>query len=124
MSTWWNDFKHSVLSGMSIPPAMYTVTVPAADSQYVDMKEAEYGLFLLAQADSVSGTWTITLEESTTGTGAGTAISGISVSITTAGVFIENFKRSMRFVRAVLTETIAGTATIGISIHGLRKRVL
>lgn len=124
MATWFNDFKHSALSGISIPPAVHTVAPTPADAHYVDMKEAEYGLFLLAQADTVSGTWTITLEESDTGTGAGTVISGISVAITAAGVFIENFKRSKRFVRAILTETVAGTATIGISLHGLRKRVL
>jgi hypothetical protein len=124
MSTWWNDFKHSVLSGLSIPPAVYTVTVVAADSQYVNMQDAEVGLFLLAQADTVSGTWTITLEESDTGTGAGTALgTPVSVPITAAGVYVENFKRSKKYVRAILTETIAGTITAGISLHGLKKRV-
>lgn len=124
MASWWNDFKHNVLSGLSIPPAVYTVTVVQTDAQYIDMRGAEYGLFLSAMADVVSGTWTITLEESETGIGAGTSITGISVPMTAAGTFVENFKRSKRFVRAVLTETIAGTITAGISIHGLRKRVL
>ena len=124
MATWWNDFKNSALSGVSVAPAVHTVTPTPADADYVDMKEAEIGLFLLAMADTLTGTWTITLEESDDGVGSGDVIAGISVPMTADGVFVENFKRSKRFVRAILTETVAGTATIGVSLHGMLKRVL
>ncbi len=136
MASWWNDFKSSALSGISLIPEGNRV---AGGSPFngvaVDMKEAEVGLFaLLTTAIITDGTHDITLEEADDAAfTAPTAINDFRTGVAAAFAQLDStgddnaaraltFKRSKRFVRAVAV--VAGT-TIGgeyaVSFHGLRK---
>ncbi len=136
MATWWNDFKNSVLQGTSIEPQTIASSVNGA---FVDMKEAQEGLFALLSIGATSGTnekLDVTLEEADDG--AGLNVQAITDFITgspaafaqksdadAASIDVLNFKRSKRFIRAVAT--LAGTNPIykaSLSIHGMRRRVL
>ena len=70
MATWWNDFKNSVLQGTSIEPQTIASSVNGA---FVDMKEAQEGLFALLSIGATSGTnekLDVTLVEADDGSGA------------------------------------------------------
>lgn len=132
MASWWNDFKNNVLSGQSQVPEVLLSGVN--NGGYVDMKEAEYGLFAFLQTgDETAGgeTATMTLEEADDAGGTNNQAVNDFITgnpATTSALVLNstevlNFKRSKRFVRAVLT--VAGTTGIAAaaSIHGLRKAV-
>lgn len=131
MASWWNDFKSSALSGISLSPiGNRTATVNGAG---VDMKEAEVGLFALLTTGTITdGTYDVTLEESDDNsvftaindfrTGSPAAFAQLDSTDDDDIALALTFKRSKRFVRAVAT--VAGASTGGelaVSLHGLRK---
>lgn len=133
MGTWWNDFKNSVLNGLSQVPEVLLSGVN--NGGYIDMKEAQEGLFAMLQTgDETAGgeTATMTLEEADDAGGTNnqaitdfiTGNPATTSALVLNSLEILNFKRSKRFVRAVLT--VAGTTGIAASasIHGMRRRVL
>ena len=136
MATWWNDFANNVLQGLSIVPKFLAGSV---NGTFVDMKEAQEGLFALLSIGATSGTnekLDVTLEEADDGSGAG--LQAITDFITgNPAAFAQksdadvnsidtlNFKRSKRFVRAVgLASGSSPTFVTAVSIHGMRRRVL
>ncbi len=129
MGSWWNDFKSNARSLLSIKPQVATATL---NGGFVDMTNAELGLFALLQVGAVSGTnptLDVTIEESddnSTFTAVNDFRTGVAAAfaqITTADQIVAlTFKRSKKFIR--LVATIAGSSpsfALAGSLHGLRK---
>jgi len=130
MGTWWNDFKNSVLQGLSVKPQSITSTT--INGEFVDMKETQEGMFALLQVGALTGTLDVTLEEADDASGTG--LQAITDFITgSAAAFAQvsaadqiealNFKRSKRFVRAVALVS-GGTILTTVSLHGMLRRVI
>ncbi len=133
MGSWWNDFKSNAVSGVSLKPTGNRTA--SQDGDYVDMKEAELGLFALLSTGAIAdGTHNVKLTEADDASGTNdqdvndfrTGIAAAFAELDSTGDDDKSvaltFKRSKRFVR--LVTTVAGASTGGQysgSIHGLRK---
>lgn len=125
MSSWWDDLKNSIVSGLSLLAT--TIHTATGNGTGVDLSTGDGGSCAIIHAGTITdGTHTITLEESTALAGAYTAITGAeSKALAVADsdtVTVLNFKRSKAFVRAV--KTVAGATTGGIysvAIHSMKK---
>jgi len=125
MSSWWNDLKNSILGAVSILAG--TIHTATGNGTGIDLLTGDGGSCAIIQVGTITdGTHTITVEESDAVGGTYAAVPNADSKAIAAAdsglVYVLNFKRTNRWVRAV--KTVAGATTgghYGVSVHAMKK---